>query len=613
MSATGGEATYANLLASAGAWNGFRPRPTHHWLAALPLYLTSRGCGNPAIVNGEATNKIVNGGTASAEPLFLIEQGEYYGHPNPTRSNQNQSWTAYNDAGNPDTSLAVPTVSNISTRVPAAVNIADGFLIDPSKFTSNQARLTEEGIRVRHPSAGSEALVTIGSSSNGLVEYKANNFGGALKGDLLVAQFNGNVARLNLNATGTTATYETIPGLSGLATPLDVTVGPGGTLWVAEIAGDKISVFAPTDVVVPVDPDTDDDGILNKVDPFLRDASNGGQAMILPNKTIVWDFDANLDGNRPGPGGYGGGLTGVMINGTTDFDAFFNQPAEFPLQNIKLDNVKFTTAAGGGTTVIENVSTGSATGTANSGKYLFHTGATVAPDVDKFTVKLTTINPFGELGASAGPSQQIGAYIGTGNQNSFLKLVAIHGGAAGGQIQFNLENGNTAGPIKKFAAAELLNVPLDAEIVFEVLIDRVANTAKPKVTYELAGGGTKVVTGSAISIAGSNVERAIDGEWTVGGQTTGLALGLYASNIGQTNANTFQAIFTDLRVIGQGSSADGLLGERLADTFVLARINGNELANTLNGTSAADAIFGYGGTDTLFGNGGSGQPLWRDR
>ena len=60
---------------------------------------------------------------------------------------------------------------------------------------------------------------------------------------------------------------------------------------------------------MPGDPDTDDDGILNEGDPFIRDASNGGQAFILPNKTIVWDFDANLDGNRPGPGGYGGGLT----------------------------------------------------------------------------------------------------------------------------------------------------------------------------------------------------------------------------------------------------------------------------------------------------------------
>ena len=203
--------------------------------------------------------------------------------------------------------------------------------------------------------------------------------------------------------------------------------------------------------------------------------------------------------------------------------------------------------------VIENASTGSATGTAKSGKYLFHTGAAVAPTVDSFTVKLTTINPFGELGASAGPSQQIGAYIGTGDQSNFLKLVAIHGGAAGGQIQFSLENGNTVGQVKTLAAPGLLNVPLNAEIVFTVLIDRLANTATPKVTDELTGGGTKVVTGSAISIAGSNVEKAIDGEWTVSGQTAGLALGLYASNVGQTNANTFQAIFTDLRVIGQAS------------------------------------------------------------
>ena len=69
--------------------------------------------------------------------------------------------------------------------------------------------------------------------------------------------------------------------------------------------------------------------------------------------------------------------------------------------------------------------------------------------------------------------------------------MAIHGGAAGGQIQFSLENGNTVGQIKTIAAPGLLNVPLDAEIVFEVLIDRLANTATPKVTYELTGGGTR--------------------------------------------------------------------------------------------------------------------------
>ena len=146
-------------------------------------------------------------------------------------------------------------------------------------------------------------------------------------------------------------------------------------------------------------------------------------------------------------------------------------------------------------------------------------------------------------------------------------------------------------------------MPLDAEIVFEVLIDRLANTATPKVTYELAGGGTKVVTGSAISIAGSNVEKAIDGDWTVGGQTTGLALGLYASNIGQTNANTFQAIFTDLRVIGQGSNAGTTtLGAGAQNGhFVFA---GNA-AETINGSPNRDDLFGAGGNNTMNGGGGA--------
>ena len=144
--------------------------------------------------------------------------------------------------------------------------------------------------------------------------------------------------------------------------------------------------------------------------------------------------------------------------------------------------------------------------------------------------------------------------------------MAIHGGAAGGQIQFSLENGNAVGPIKTIAAPGLLTCRSTPQIVFEVLIDRVANTATPKVTYGLAGGGTNTVTGSAISIAGSNVEKAIDGDWTVGGQTTGLALGLYASNVGQTNANTFQAIFTDLQVIGQGSAATPIYRVNVSDS-----------------------------------------------
>ena len=348
--------------------------------------------GNPITSGaGQATNKPNNGGTGDPEPLFLVEDGGYYGHPNPARSNQTLAWTVYDDSGNPDTSFSPNSVLSLADLVPASVNIQNGFIIDPSKFTADPARLLESGIRVERDSPESNALINVGSSSNGLVEYSSNAFGGELNGDLLVAQFNGNIGRLDLNASGTEATYETISGLSGLSVPLDVTTGPDGTIWATEIGGDFVKVFAPSDLVIPGDLDADDDGILNVNDPFIRDASNGASAIVVPGQTLLWDFDANQDDNLPGPDGYGGGLTGVMIDGSTDFEEFFQSPSPLPGQDIKLDNVKFITAAGGGTTVIETVSSGDAIATQNSGEYLFHTGVTIAPTVDTFTIKWSVV------------------------------------------------------------------------------------------------------------------------------------------------------------------------------------------------------------------------------
>ncbi len=49
-------------------------------------------------IKNEALNNPNNGGYGEGEPLFLIEEGGFYGHANPVRSNQNMSWTVYNDA-----------------------------------------------------------------------------------------------------------------------------------------------------------------------------------------------------------------------------------------------------------------------------------------------------------------------------------------------------------------------------------------------------------------------------------------------------------------------------------------------------------------------------------
>jgi glucose/arabinose dehydrogenase len=89
--------------------------------------------GNPteALGAGEATNLPNNGGTGDPEPLFLIEDGGYYGHPAPARANQNLAWTVYDDNGLPDTSLTSNTVrehpilaNRLSSNLPVKISTA---------------------------------------------------------------------------------------------------------------------------------------------------------------------------------------------------------------------------------------------------------------------------------------------------------------------------------------------------------------------------------------------------------------------------------------------------------------------------------------------------------
>ena len=498
--------------------------------------------GDPVFGNGQITSAPNDGGTGDPEPLFLITDGGYYGHPNPIRANQDLTFTAFDDNGNPDNSLAVNTVTSLADRVPDSVNIQDGFVIDPSRFTGDQNRLDQSGVRIERDSPQTNALLTLGSSSNGLVEYSGNAFGGQLNGDLLVAQFNGNITRLNLSADGTSATSETIPGLTGLSTPLDVTIGPNGTIFVAELGGNTISVFAPSSTIEGISDDVDGDGLINAIDPFSRDASNGGQTVLNPNSTLTFDFDANQDDNLVGPNGFGGGLTGVAVNGETDFEQFFQLPSSDPNQIINLDNVKFTTAAGGGTTVIENVSVGDAFAGNNSGEFLFQTGVTVAPSVDTVNIEWTVFNPGSDI---AGNFQQIGGFIGTGDQSNYLKFVAIS--HPEGEFELVLEDDDVVQSQTYIQADDLFTVPDGSQIVLQLQIDVNSGFATPTATYETANGNT-VVSGATINLNGTAVLGAIRGNHTINGQTTGLAVGLYNSNFNQDPSNTFTAIFDNIEI-----------------------------------------------------------------
>ncbi|MEM7742684.1 MAG: malectin domain-containing carbohydrate-binding protein [Pseudomonadota bacterium] len=575
-------------------------------------------------IAGEALAIPGVGSFGEGEPLQQIVEGGYYYHANPVRSNQNQSWTVYNDSGNEDTSLATSFVPDISALVPIGVNIADGFLIDPSKFAGLEgldpndvddraiidARLFLSGVTIDSDALeqndpdgdgpGQQAIEILGSSTNGILAYDSGGaaFGGTIDGKLFVTQFNDNITLLNINDAGTDLEpiFEEGPdGIFGtaddvvqdadgvlfvanttlgvpLVNPLDVTQGPGGTLWVAEIGSNEITVLAPSNVIDPFNDDSDFDGILNVDDPFIRDASNGTLVTITPDAPTVWEFSQDAGDVTPGPDGFGGGLTGVMINGTTDFEEFFQSPLDPGDPNnsqIQLDNVKFVTAAGGGTTTIEQVSNGDPFENGNNGEFLFHTGFTLGATVETFTVTWVVKNPAAtSLGNDITDSfQQIGGYIGDGTQSNYLKIVAIETANGGGtrNIQIALEDNDGISQSINLPANDVFNEAVlvqDSNIVFELEIDPTAGTAVPKATYTTTSGDVEITGGptDVIDLTGSAVLNTIQGNNTVEGQTTGIATGLFATNNGSSN-DTFQAVFDSITVTATEAEVAPVAGD----------------------------------------------------
>ena len=588
----------------------------------------------PVVVNGVGTNLPAGlqdppqFGAGDPEPLFQITEGGYFGHGAPTRGDQDGALAILNEAGVPFAESGVfdlnqglfiqTTVDDVSTLVPEGLvgtgtgQIDPGFLIDPSQFAaldglSGQAlenRLTQSGITVERaignaPNPASNAIVTVGSSTNGIAEFTGDAFGGALQGALVVAQFNDNVTVLNINANGTALdplvsagadlifgtaddVVESQNGIfsigSGINNPLDVIVGAAGTpvastfenvVLVAAIGANNIFALAPTGFVEPDDGDLDNDGVLDVNDPFTRDATNGASVLVIPGQALVFDFDDNSDNNQPGPDGLVTGLTGVATNGVTDFEASLDQPSVFidsgnprPNQDFTLDNVKENTAAGGGANVIELVSNGTAVGSDNDGEFLLQTGVTLAPNVGTFTTSFTFFNPgnsfdpndtggdgggnatAGSLTANA--NQEIGGFIGDGSQSNFLRVVATDNAQLGEGFLIALEeNDGTSGSQQVFIAAPALfaGQPVNQNpITLSLTVDLStpgAETAVADITFSAANGSTVTVSsaGSPIALAGTNLLATIQGNQTLATESgTTVSSGL-AVGLFSTNGN----------------------------------------------------------------------------
>ena len=171
---------------------------------------------------GNCSNQSANGGNTDIDQLHLVTKGGYGGHPNPTRGNKGNTFNA----------------SNPQSPIEVAANPIECQYKPPGQDGS---------------------LTTINGSTNGLDEYSASNFGGAMKGDLVAATYNGKVNRIQLNASGDKVTSKSI--IATMPQPPDPNDNPSalgvaiqgadgalpGTVWVTDLWNDRIAVLEPAD------------------------------------------------------------------------------------------------------------------------------------------------------------------------------------------------------------------------------------------------------------------------------------------------------------------------------------------------------------------------------
>lgn len=376
---------------------------------------SNAGWGDAPIDNGgTCTNEVREPGVTHRDGLHWIDAPGYYaGHPNPTRADPSNTF-------NP---------SDPQSPVSAANPVECEF---------------------RAPGPGNGALALFKSSTNGLTEYRSDEFAGQMRGDLLTASFDNTIYRIRIDDTGT-GVDEVEPLFSSVgALPLDVTAQGDseafpGTVWVADFAGNAIVVFEPippgsctgaaqteldedgdgfnnqdevdngTDPCSPADfppdydgdfvsdlndPDDDNDGKGDAVDFFALDPFDGGQT--AGPVSFTWDNDA-----PPAGGLLGLGFTGLMSNGLDDYLLLF-------------DPEGMTPGGAAGVVSVDAVPAGDAREAQNDQEFGFQFGWTHSDE--PFVASTQLLAPFS--GVDPTGDESFGVFVGTGDQDNYLKLVA---------------------------------------------------------------------------------------------------------------------------------------------------------------------------------------------
>ncbi|GGV72310.1 hypothetical protein GCM10010277_85010 [Streptomyces longisporoflavus] len=164
---------------------------------------------------GPTVPGITSNPVAETDYIFDVKKNRYYGHPNPARC----EWVLA--GGNPTSGTSPFEVTGYPVGTQPDRNLDTAGMYD----------------------AGLHA------SADGVVEYRGNAFGGALKGKLLVVRYSSgqDIEVFGVDAQGKLSAPTTgITGFTGFQQPLDVTEDTAkGTLYVTELGASKITLLRP--------------------------------------------------------------------------------------------------------------------------------------------------------------------------------------------------------------------------------------------------------------------------------------------------------------------------------------------------------------------------------
>ncbi|MBD2502153.1 Kelch repeat-containing protein [Anabaena azotica] len=184
--------------------SGLRNSYDFVWHSNGSLYATDNGLGVTGTIPPSPAPNCTGLSPLTLNPgkqpdlLLKVEQGKYYGHPNPYR---------------------------------------------------NQCVFKNGTFQGVTPLANYQPpLATLGEnlSANGIIEYTANNFFGQLKGQLLIANFSlgDNITRIKLSPDGLSV-VESATLASQFTEPLPLETDAQGNIYVGEFNGNKVTVLVP--------------------------------------------------------------------------------------------------------------------------------------------------------------------------------------------------------------------------------------------------------------------------------------------------------------------------------------------------------------------------------